>query len=493
MEDIWQLGAASGASDQHAAATEPSGMVDLISDLEPLDAQTEETDRKSVPDTLAAPLFGVVGDVEMSTFAILDAAKITDLPEILIGSGLDHQCLFVGAAQEELGHVAPWIVRLEEDNSFTRSLFTLTDPPSPWTHWSKDAGIYLRSTASLADLCAHFRKFTKVRMDGVPDGDRTQWQYFRFYDPEQATLYFNAIRAWPDRMAQFYRLHDGTLVDRIITLSSVAATAHIFAPDPEALPVERPNAFVFQSRDAHVFASARRPRFRQELAEWLLRMDEPRFKPFSEEQLYALVDHGLREGDALKFTFKEEYVYLLYMMSYFGGWFHKSGRMPEISRILVEDGRARRANLEPAFLRAHSDLMGDADVTYRNWAKLFTQLDGHLTKAGGWTRFNPDTARQLIMTATPHLGDEDRARLDEFLRRVEYDCDARKVTHPSARGVVLLFSYTMGHAFFEDPLFPWAIELAAEHDTLEPALPAIAEYAMKRGRKMLADFQKGAA
>lgn len=493
MEDIWQLGAASEDSSQAKDGTELAGTLGLIKDLEPLDAQSDKTIRKSVPDALFGTLFDLVEGEELSTFAILDAAKIPDLPEILIGSGLEHQCLFIGDALEELGHVAPWIVQLEDDNNFTRSLFTDTDPASPWTHWTKDAGIYLRSSASLEDLCAHFRKFTKVRMDGIPDNDRAAWQYFRFYDPEQATLYFNAVRAWPDRMAQFYRLTDGTLVDRIIAVSSIAATAHIFAPDPDALPKERPTAFTFQARDAHVFASARRPRFRQELAEWLLRMDEPRFKPFSEEQLYALVDHGLREGDAFKFTFKEEYVYLLYMMSFLGGWFHKSGRVPEIFRIMVEDGRAREPNLKTEFPRVFSALYGNARETFAGWAILFGRLEAHLKKHGGWQNFTPDAARKLIASGSRHLGDEDRERLTTFLSRVELDCDQRQVQTASGRGISLLLSFMMGHSFFSDPLYPWAIEMTAAHDTLEAALPEIGDYSMKRGRKMLLDMQKGAA
>ncbi|RLJ60417.1 uncharacterized protein DUF4123 [Litoreibacter meonggei] len=493
MEDIWQLSAASDASADRTANVDQTGTVDVISDLAPLDAQTDTTQRKSVPDALRAQLFGPIGQGSPATFAILDAAKIPNLPEILASTELEHQCLFTGDALEELGHVAPWIVALEDDDTFTRSLFTLTDPPSPWTHWAKDAGIYLRSTAPLTALHAHFRKFTKVRMDGVPEGDRAEWQYFRFYEPEQAALYFNAIRAWPDRMVQFYRLPDGILVDRIIAVSSIANTAHIFAPDPANMPQTRPHAFVFQARDAQIFTSARRPRFRQELAEWLLRMDEPRFKPFSDEQLYALVDHGLREGDAYKFTFKEEYVYLINMMTYFGGWFHKSGRMPDISRILVEDAQGRQPNLKKQFPKTFTALYGNARQTYAGWAVLFGRMEAHLQKRGGWQGFTPNAARRLIASGTRHLGDEDRTRLDVFLSRVELDCDQRHILSPAARGISLLLSYMMGHGFFSDPLFPWAIEIAAEHDTLEAALPEIGDYAMKRGRKMLADFQKGAA
>ncbi|SFR55642.1 DUF4123 domain-containing protein [Litoreibacter janthinus] len=494
MEDIWLLNGASDATAHSDHPTNPAGTVDLIAELTPLDAQTDTTERKAVPDPLFASLFGPIGDAVPATFAILDAAKLPDLPELLLGSGLEHQCLFSGDALEELGHVAPWIIRLEAENSFTRNLFTQTEPPAPWTHWDKDAGIYLRSMASLELLCAHFRKFTKVRMEGVPKGDRAEWQFFRFYDPEQAVLYFDAIRAWPDRMAQFYRLAEGTLVDRIISISSVAATAHVFAPDPATLPEDRPPAFVFQPRDAQIFASARRPRFRKELADWLLRMDPQRYKPFSEEQLYAVVDHGLREGDILHFTFKDEYVYLLYMMSLMGGWVHKSGRMPEVERILKGDGKARRVHLEKAFPPAYAALNGEGSAPFEGWAQLYQRTATYLRGKGGWAEFSPAHARALIEPGLGHLTQDDKDRLAAVLTWVEQDCKkTHGVTSAHSQGIAVLLSYMLGHCFFEDPFYPFAIELVASHATLDDAMLPIGDYAMKRGRKVLSDAKAGAS
>lgn len=487
MEDIWTQ--KPGEASQEVV--EDIGDIKVLEGISPLDGQTDVTERLCVPPDLREVLFGPLNGAQPATYAILDAAKIPNLPELLDASDLEHACLFQGDAFDELANVAPWIVKLEEDANLTRALFTFTEPDIAWEYWTNEPGLYLRSTATLDALRSHFRKFTKVRMADIPRSDQAAWQYFRFYEPEQAALYFEAIRAWPDRMAQFYHLNTGQTVDAIIAISSIARTAHVFGPAPR--PQAQAPAFVFETRDANVFKSARRPHFRKELFDWLLRLDEPRFKPFSEDQLYALVDHGLREGDALKFTFKEEYVYLLYMMSYFGGWFHKSGRMPEISRIMVEDGRGRVPNLKKAFPATHKALFGNPRETYTGWAVLFGQMEAYLKKNGGWGGFTPKAARSLIATGTKQLGDEDRTRLAEFLTRVELDCDQREVRAPHARGIAVLLSYMLGHGFFTDPLYPWIPEIVAAHETLEESLPIVAQYSMKRGRKMLMDFQKGAA
>lgn len=484
MEDIW--------TGTPGEAPKPSGGRTLrVDNIEPLDRQADVTKRLSVPPILREALFGDINEAPASTFAILDAAKIPNLPEILETSGLEYACLYQGAAFDELASVAPWIVKLDETSDFTRALFTETEPDVDWEYWSRDPGIFVRSTAPLDALRGHFRKFTKVRMANMPPEAPNAQQFFRFYEPDEATHYFEAINDWPDRTAQFYRLATGQKILAFVTISSVAKTLHMFTPGP--MPETSPGAFIFEPRDAEVFRSARRPRFRKELYDWLLRLDEHRFKPFSEQQLYAVVDHGLREGDAYDFTFKEEYVYLLYMMSFLGGWFHKSGRMPELVRILEEDGRARTPNLRKAFPKTFSNLYGQARETFAGWAVLFGRMEAHLKKNGGWGRFTPARARQLVGAGTKHLGDADRARLEEFFTRIEMDCDRRKIASPSSRGIVVLLSYMIGHSFFSDPFYPWAVEKKLEADSLDAALPEIGNYAMKRGRLMMAEFQKGAA
>ena len=110
----------------------------------------------------------------MQTYAILDAAKVTNLPELLERSGLEHRCLFKGAAYDEMKNVAPWVVRLEEDNAFTRNLFTRSN--ANWHLWDSEPGIYIRCRASIHGLWRHFRKFTRVQN---PAG---KWYYLRFWD-----------------------------------------------------------------------------------------------------------------------------------------------------------------------------------------------------------------------------------------------------------------------------------------------------------------------
>ncbi len=193
-DDPWQL------PSPQAVAQKPVLQVEVIESIEPLDTQLGVFPKKTVPDALHGAMFGqpdpspaeieaAGGDPAavspMRTYAILDAAKVTNLPELLETSGLEHRCLFKGDAYDELRDVAPWIVQLDDDNGFTRNLFTRSD--APWHLWDTEPGIYVRSRGTLDEMWRHLRKFTRA------SDERGRWHYLRFWDPQTATDTFMAF------------------------------------------------------------------------------------------------------------------------------------------------------------------------------------------------------------------------------------------------------------------------------------------------------------
>lgn len=155
-----------------------------INGVVPLDLQIGVWPKKSVPHALMASLFGgpkshdseaLPKDGHLQLYAILDAAKIRNLPMLLESSGLEHCCLYKGGALAQLSDVAPWLVRLEESSNFTRNLFTQGD--APWHLWGKDAGILIQSVEPIDELARHFRRFTR------PRDEAGHTLFFRFWDP----------------------------------------------------------------------------------------------------------------------------------------------------------------------------------------------------------------------------------------------------------------------------------------------------------------------
>ena len=111
----------------------------------------------------------------IGSYSILDAARADVIYPKLSGSDVRKICLFHGAKAVELATVAPYLVHLKRDDSFTDWLMN--------HGWGKSWGIFLQSSATLDELQRHFRKFLMVYdEEGKP-------LYFRFYDPRVLRVY----------------------------------------------------------------------------------------------------------------------------------------------------------------------------------------------------------------------------------------------------------------------------------------------------------------
>ncbi|MCU0911868.1 MAG: DUF4123 domain-containing protein [Rhodobacteraceae bacterium] len=118
-------------------------------------------DRGAVPEGMIPWLFPGDG---RETYALLDAALIPGLPDMLEASGLAFRCLYLSDLAEELRDRAPYLVRLPPDHGLTRRLFTEATPPAGL--WAEDCGIFVLSALPIEALVAHFRRFTRVEVSG---------------------------------------------------------------------------------------------------------------------------------------------------------------------------------------------------------------------------------------------------------------------------------------------------------------------------------------
>lgn len=143
-----------------------------LRDVVPLDGQFGAFPLLNVPAALTGPLFGD----GIHAYAVLDGAMIAGLEDVLAVADLRHDCLFRGVARVEWGPVAPWLVRLERDNTFVRALFTRTPGDLPWHYWMRGPGVYLGTAAPFDAVLAHLRRFTRLR------DPQDQWFYFRFWE-----------------------------------------------------------------------------------------------------------------------------------------------------------------------------------------------------------------------------------------------------------------------------------------------------------------------
>lgn len=144
-----------------------------IEAITPLDAQMGVHPTLFVPAALRDEVFDPTGEAE--TFALLDGAKVRHIEQVLDDDLLTKTCLFQGNALEDMGDVAPWLVKLPDNAMLTRRLFTHSDDGSDL--WAARPGVLLQSSASLDELRGHFRRYVKLR------NPADKWFYFRFWEP----------------------------------------------------------------------------------------------------------------------------------------------------------------------------------------------------------------------------------------------------------------------------------------------------------------------
>ncbi len=107
-------------------------------------------------------------------WALVDAARDRRLYWSLVNSYLPFSCLFAGQLPEVVERVAPYVIELRADDSFTELMLS---------GWGRSFGVYLECDRSLAELRHHLRTFLTVT-DAA--GDK---MLFRYYDPRVLRAY----------------------------------------------------------------------------------------------------------------------------------------------------------------------------------------------------------------------------------------------------------------------------------------------------------------
>lgn len=109
-------------------------------------------------------------DERARAYVILDGAAVPDLPLKIYEMQPHSVCLYRGELEPDIAEVAPYLVELFPDTTFTDWL--LSEGLG-----GKNRGIFARSPFSLTEVRKHFRKFLTVYDEaGNP-------LLFRYYDP----------------------------------------------------------------------------------------------------------------------------------------------------------------------------------------------------------------------------------------------------------------------------------------------------------------------
>jgi hypothetical protein len=120
-------------------------------------------------------------DEEASVYAVLDGASIKGLLAQFDEHQPERVCLYRGELAPDMAHVAPYLVKLEDESPF-----------ADWVlgkGWGEHWGIFAVSGADLAAMRRHFRSFLTVH---DPTGKPL---LFRYYDPRVLRVFLPTCNA----------------------------------------------------------------------------------------------------------------------------------------------------------------------------------------------------------------------------------------------------------------------------------------------------------
>ena len=146
--------------------------------------------KQTMTKNLSNPLFEAITTGEnqaLKLYAILDAARSSNIyMQIDI---VEHYNLFGEDVAEMLEEAAPYLVELDQEEVFTKSMLQ--------EEYGNASMLFVYSTHDMETLATFFRSYTTVDVDG-------QQAFFAFYDPRVFERFMK--RASSEELESFYSL-----------------------------------------------------------------------------------------------------------------------------------------------------------------------------------------------------------------------------------------------------------------------------------------------
>lgn len=426
-----------------------------IDGVVPLDDRFGVVEAPSVPVALYDALFGPSEPANADdepppyTYAVLDAAKIQNLPELLESSGLKYRCLFTGEAYETSKEAAPWAVQMEDGNSFLRSLFTQSD--AFWHYWDAAPGIYLRSKATLDDIWGHFRRFVKLQQ---ADGS---WLYFRFWDPRiLLKLMMSATSEFPDPARLF-----GAPVVSFVMLDPSSET-YMMAMRPVDIPEGR---LVCSDRMIAVLQDFAREQFALKLIAHCTPRFPENFARLTPDNVSAMMLATIAAAERLNLNTHGTVTSFAEMRIVLGYGVHNDPMYPWVSdglkQVTEHTQMAVMEAVVATFARYNEAVNGPRNTAF---FEALTRARAELN--------NPPEQSYLNMLARVFpekynwIGP---VAAQAFLTAISQQLSAYPNLDPHTVRAYILLCYFMGHRCIDDPQYTWigpTLERSVTSDTM---------------------------
>jgi len=133
-------------------------------------------------------LYQLLISPQIHSYVLIDAANASEFTTQLLIYEPEHRNLFEGQEALELEEVAPYIVKLYQDDSFSQWVIDEV--------YGKDAAIFIQSNLDIDTLTSHFRNYLHVsRQIAHPNTGKlvVQEGVLAFYDPRVLPIWLEKI------------------------------------------------------------------------------------------------------------------------------------------------------------------------------------------------------------------------------------------------------------------------------------------------------------
>ncbi|ATG48535.1 hypothetical protein CEW89_13755 [Celeribacter ethanolicus] len=424
-------------------------------EIAPLSDQTDIPfwDRAWIAPELKELLFCQPQDgPKMRTYLIVDAT----LRKNVIGAfDLDNvdvpvQCLFKGSAAEELKESAPYLIDMTlpdgawDDGglvpAFHKSFFA--------KHWGHNTGIFIRTTALMAEVCGHFRKFTKVQVEA----DRT-WVFFRFWDPQVARSYFESIQGKFLKNTQWFDIRDGQQVWRVIGDQSDGKQAWELIPALQMREGKHVTGQILLSdTELTAISNYRKDRYEMRAMTFFRKQFSRLADTLSDEQLRGVIRLAYQNAKKRGISSERDHFKYLIIVAFWGSYFEDDPQyQPALNKVLW-------TNTEYKQFDRLFELIDQSDEGRRK------DLEHPMRTLLGFERLYSRPISEIT-----HEAVEERLRaiwpngmqgLSSKDARAFIDCSGRIGQRLGLNGsdivAYICLALYFGANFAQDPIYPWA-------------------------------------
>lgn len=318
-------------------------------------------------------------------------------------------------------------------------------------HWCQSTGILIRTTANMDAVWAHFHHFVRVQAE-----ETQEWLFFRYWDPDITSVYFDKIKDTPEKIAQWFYINSKTPISSyIINDSSLDCTWHV-SPKSNLTEIVKNKELVLSQSDMAAFRKHQLEKYKKRLCVYFSEEDSFHVYAIGTDNLKKVISLGIKKAGTYGLTQEESVRLYIHLMLFLGSHYDKDPMLPWARKILFlkhhPDGQVGKVNfLREEFIEYVKQTCG----TNGEYLKSFMAICQEKLTNMQYNK-NIQSVFDFISDNYPekyqYAGKE---LLHQLIRHTEKYCEKHGLKEGKSVLSLSCMRFVYGTEVLNDPLFPW--------------------------------------